>query len=309
MINRSLIRLKVVQLMYAYYQNSGRTVDMVEKELLFSMGKSYDLYILMLLLMVDVTKYARKVIYRQEELNQIAHLDETISHRFIDNVFISQLEINKQLMEYKKAKNLSWIDNEDYLRQLYLTIQQTEEYKDYMSESATDYLKDRELWRRLYKQILMRDERIDAILEEQSLYWNDDKEIVDTFVMKTIKRFSEEYGAEQELVPEFKDEDDRTFALRLLRRAIVNAEYYRSLIGGVLKNWELNRLAYMDVLIMQIALAEILSFPEIPVPVTINEYLEIAKCYSTGKSSKYINGVLDSVSRRLIDEGKLMKDF
>ncbi len=309
MINRSLIRLKVVQLMYAYYQNSGRTVDVVEKELLFSMGKSYDLYNLMLLLMVDVTKYARKVIYRQEELNQIAHKDETISHRFIDNAFVCQLEVNKQLLEYKDDKKLTWIDSEDYLKQLYQTIQQSEDYIAYMDNPETDYTKDRELWRRLYKQIIMRDERIDAILEEQSLYWNDDKEIVDTFVMKTIKRFSQETGTDQELVPEFKDEDDREFALRLLRRTIVNDEYYRSLISSSLKNWELSRLAYMDVLIMQIALAEILSFPEIPVSVTINEYLEIAKCYSTGKSSKYINGVLDSVARRLISEGKLMKNF
>lgn len=307
MINRTLIRLKVVQLMYAYYQNSGRTIDVVEKELLFSMAKSYDLYNLMLLLMVDVTKYARKVIEHQEELNQITHNDEVVSHRFVDNAFVSQLEVNKQLCDYKEAKSLSWNDNEEYLKSLYQTIVQSEEYKLYMAEPQTDYAQDRELWRRLYKQIIMRDEKIDEVIEDLSVYWNDDKEIVDTFVLKTIKRFSPENGADQELVPEFKDEEDREFAMRLLRRTIVNDEYYRSLINSSLRNWELNRLAYMDLVIMQIAIAEILSFPEIPITVTINEYLEIAKCYSTSKSFKYINGVLDTISRGLISEGKLMK--
>lgn len=307
MINRSLIRLKVVQLMYAYYQNPGRDVDVVEKELLFSLSKSYELYNLMLLLMVDVTRYARELTDRQEELNHIAHRKEEINRRFIDNAFICQLEINKQLQEYKEDKKLSWVDQQDYIKQLYHDIQVSDDYIAYMQEATSDYAMDRELWRRLYKQIIMRDTRIDDILEEQSLYWNDDKEIVDTFVLKTIKRFDPSNGAGQELVPEFKDDEDREFAMRLLRRCIVNDEYYRSLIGSSLRNWEFDRLAYMDLVIMQIALAEICTFPEIPITVTINEYLEISKCYSTGKSSKYINGVLDGVSRRLISEGKLMK--
>ena len=178
-----------------------------------------------------------------------------------------------------------------------------------MLEPETDYAQDRELWRRIYKSIIMTDERIDDILEAQSLYWNDDKQIVDTFVLKTIKHFDEANGADQELVPEFKDEEDREFAIRLLRRSLVNAEYYRSLIAQNIQNWEMNRLAFMDLLIMQMAIAEILSFPEIPVRISINEYLDIAGYYSTPKSPKYINGVLDHVCRRLQSEGKLLKQY
>lgn len=125
---------------------------------------------------------------------------------------------------------------------------------------------------------------LDQVLEDQSLYWNDDKEIVDTFVLKTIKRFDEKNGAKQELLPEFKDEEDQDFARRLFRRTILNADYYRHLISENTKNWDLDRVAFMDVVIMQIALAEILSFPNIPVSVSLNEYVEIAKLYSTPKA-------------------------
>lgn len=309
MINRSLIRLKVIQLLYAYYQNGGKTVESMEKELLFSLAKAYDLYNYLLMLIVEVTKYGRQVVEHQEELNSIAHIDNVISHRFIDNQFACQLELNKQLIEFKEEKKLSWTDEDEYIRQLYETITNSKDYKTYMLEPETDYAQDRELWRRIYKGIIMTDERIDDILEAQSLYWNDDKQIVDTFVLKTIKHFDEANGADQELVPEFKDEEDREFAIRLLRRSLVNAEYYRSLIAQNIQNWEMNRLAFMDLLIMQMAIAEILSFPEIPVRISINEYLDIAGYYSTPKSPKYINGVLDHVCRRLQSEGKLLKQY
>lgn len=307
MINRSLIRLKVVQLLYAFYQNEGKSVDVAEKELLFSLAKAYDLYNYLLLLMVEVTKFARTQVEATEDLHNIAHKNDSVSHKFIDNKFIMQLEINKQLLDYKEDKKLSWADNVPYIKHLYTTIIQSEEYKAYMESEEEGYLCDRELWRKIYKNIISKDEEIDEILEDQSIYWNDDKEIVDTFVLKTIKRFAEENGCNQELVPEFRDEDDREFAIRLLKRSIVNDEYYHSLISDNTRNWEFNRLAFMDILLMQIALAEMLSFPEIPISVTINEYVEMAKYYSTPKSGKYINGILDHVSKKLRNEGKLLK--
>ena len=146
------------------------------------------------------------------------------------------------------------------------------------------------------------------LLEDQSLYWNDDKEIVDTFVLKTIKRFEEKNGAKQELLPEFKDDEDQDFARRLFRRAILNSDYYRHLISENTKNWDLDRVAFMDVIIMQIALAEVLSFPNIPVSVSLNEYVEIAKLYSTPKSGGFINGTLDGIVNQLKKENKLTKN-
>lgn len=307
MINRTLIRLKIVQLMYAYYQNSGKSIDTAEKELLFSLSKAYDLYNYMLLLMVSVSRYAYKQVEEKEEINKVGHIDEVVSHRFADNQFTAQLEANKQLQEFVDTKKKSWNNDIDYIKKIYSDIIQSEYYQEYMAMDNVTYADDREVWRKIYKNIIMKDERIDDILEEQSLYWNDDREIIDTFVLKTIKKFDPANGANQELVPEYKDMEDQEFAIRLFRRTIMNDEYYRSLIGKSVKNWEFNRLAYMDVVIMQIAIAELLSFPQIPISVTINEYVEIAKWYSTPKSSGYVNGIIDSIAKMLKKENKLTK--
>jgi N utilization substance protein B len=307
MINRSLIRLKIVQLMYAYYQNNDKSIDTAEKELLFSLSKAYDLYNYMLLLMVSVSRHAYKQVEEKEKMNKIGHIDEMVSHRFADNQFTAQLEANKQLQEFVETKKKSWNNDIDYIKKLYADILQSEYYQEYMQMEEVTYADDREVWRKIYKNIIMKDERIDDILEEQSLYWNDDRDIVDTFVLKTIKKFSPENGANQELVPEYRDMEDQEYAIRLFRRTIMNDEYYRSLIGRCVKNWEFNRLAYMDVIIMQIAIAELLSFPQIPISVTINEYVEIAKWYSTPKSSGYVNGIIDSVAKMLKKENKLTK--
>lgn len=307
MINRSLIRLKIVQLMYAYYQNNDKSIDTAEKELLFSLSKAYDLYNYMLLLMVSVSRHAYKQVEEKEKMNKIGHIDEMVSHRFADNQFTAQLEANKQLQEFVETKKKSWNNDIDYIKKLYADILQSEYYQEYMQMEEVTYADDREVWRKIYKNIIMKDERIDDILEEQSLYWNDDRDIVDTFVLKTIKKFSPENGANQELVPEYRDMEDQEYAIRLFRRTIINDEYYRSLIGRCVKNWEFNRLAYMDVIIMQIAIAELLSFPQIPISVTINEYVEIAKWYSTPKSSGYVNGIIDSVAKMLKKENKLTK--
>ncbi len=308
MINRTLIRLKIVQLMYAYYQNGGKNVDTAEKELLFSLSKAYELYNYLLMLIVAVTRFALEQVERQERNNRITHSKQVVNHRFVDNRFAMQLEQNNQLNEFKENIKKTWADDMDYVKDLYNRIVTSDYYKEYMNSEEDSYAADRELWRKVYKNIIMKDERIDEVLEDQSLYWNDDKEVVDTFVLKTIKRFDEAKGAEQELMPDFKDIEDREYALRLFRRAIMNDEYYRELINQNIKNWEFNRLAFMDVIIMQIAIAEILSFPAIPISVSINEFVEIAKYYSTVKSGSYVNGIIDAVVKKLKAENKLMKN-
>ena len=153
----------------------------------------------------------------------------------------------------------------------------------------------------------MDNDNIDAMLEEKSLYWNDDKEIVDTFVLKTIKRFDPANKELQELLPEYKDEEDKEFAVKLFRATILNADQYQRFMSETSRNWDFSRLAYMDVVIMQIAIAEMMNFPNIPVNVTINEYVDLAKLYSTPRSGSYINGMLDAIARYLIDTGKMMK--
>lgn len=308
MINRELIRLKEVQLVYAYYLNKDRSIEVAEKELFFSLSKAYDMYHLLLLLMVDITDRARQQVEAERERAARLKQEDTIETKFIDNKFIAQLAENKQLLEFSEKCEKSWAEEDAFMRTLLNQIYESEAYGSYMAIAEPTYADDRELWRRLYKQFICNNEALDAIFEEKSLYWNDDKTVVDSFVIKTIKRFDETKGVDQPLLPDFDNEEDRIYARDLFRATITKADYFRELIRNNSQNWEFSRLAFMDVIIMQIALAEIVTFPSIPLSVTFNEYLNIAKLYSTPKSSSYINGLLDHVVQNLRKENVIMKN-
>ncbi|MCR5779059.1 MAG: transcription antitermination factor NusB [Bacteroidaceae bacterium] len=310
MINRELIRLKVVQMTYAYYQNGSNKLDVAEKELFFSLSKAYDLYMYMLELMVDITRIAERSLNTATQRAARLGEKEVPSARFVNNQFIAQLRVNRQLQEFVEGQKKTWADDEEFVRRLYKQITETETYQEWMRETALpSYDEDRELWRRLYKEVIVENEDLDQLLEEKSLYWNDDRFIVDTFVMKSIKRFDPRHGANQELLPEYRDDEDREFARRLFRATLLGADNNKALISQSLHNWELERVAFMDLIILQTALAEMLTFPQIPLTVTINEYVDIAKYYSTPRSGGYINGTLDAIARRLIQEGKLKKSL
>lgn len=306
MINRKLIRVKIVQLTYAYYQNGHHNMDTAEKELLFSLSKAYDLYNYLLGLIVAITQEERR---RVDIATRRAEREgtETPSQRFAFNKFATQLEENKQLNLFMEDKKMSWENDVEAVRKLCDQIEQSPLYQEYMMSDAEDYETDRELWRRIYRTLIQGNEDLDAILEEKSLYWNDDKEIVDTFVLKTIKRFDPANKADQELQPEYDDTEDREYALKLFRSTILNADTYQRYMSETSRNWNFSRLAYMDVVLMQIAIAEMLTFPNIPISVTINEYVDLAKLYSTPKSGGYINGMLDAIARHLVDTGRLLK--
>lgn len=308
MINRKLIRVKIVQLTYAYYQNGHHNMDTAEKELLFSLSKAYDLYNYLLGLIVAITQEERRrvdIATRRAEREREG--TETPSQRFAFNKFATQLEENKQLNLFMEDKKMSWENDVEAVRKLCDQIERSPLYQEYMMSDAEDYETDRELWRRIYRTLIQGNEDLDAILEEKSLYWNDDKEIVDTFVLKTIKRFDPANKADQELLPEYDDTEDREYALKLFRSTILNADTYQRYMSETSRNWNFSRLAYMDVVLMQIAIAEMLTFPNIPISVTINEYVDLAKLYSTPKSGGYINGMLDAIARHLVDTGRLLK--
>ena len=306
MINRELIRIKIVQLTYAYYQNGNRNMDNAEKELLFSLAKAYDLYNYLLALIVSITQEER---HRVEIAANRASREgtEAPSVRFVNNKFAVQLEENKQLNLFMESQKRRWEDDMEAVRKLCDQIEQSTIYQEYMASDDDSYEADREVWRKIYRTLIQENPDLDAVLEEKSLYWNDDKEVVDTFVIKTIKRFDPANGADQELLPEYRDEEDRDFALKLFRSTILNADDYQRYMSESSRNWDFSRLAYMDVVIMQIAIAEMLTFPNIPVTVTINEYVDLAKLYSTPRSGGYINGMLDTIARHLIQTGKMMK--
>ena len=306
MINRELIRIKVVQLTYAYYQNGSKNIDAAEKELMFSLSKAYDLYNYLLALIVGITQESRRHL---EVAQARARREGTAmpSQKFAYNRFALQLEENKMLNDFIETQKKNWNDEPEFLKKIYTQISESQTYKDYMASADDDYATDRELWRKLYRSLIENNPDLDALLEEQSLYWNDDKDIVDTFVLKTIKRFEEKNKSAQELLPEYDSEEDKDYARKLFRATIMNADEYQRYMSEASRNWDFSRLAYMDIVIMQIAIAEMMTFPSIPINVTINEYVELAKLYSTPRSAGYINGMLDAIARHLVNSGKLLK--
>lgn len=307
MINRDLIRIRIVQIVYAWYQNSNNNLKNAEKELLFGFQKSYDLYYYLLLLMVKLTDMyesrietkKNKFLPSEEDLHPNTHL--------IENKFIRQLKTNNHFIHYLNNRPMSWEENENFIKNLLDNILESETYKTYSELENPTYDDDRDFWRKTFKQFIYNNEELNEILEDESIYWNDDVEIVQTFVLKTIKQFSEENGADQPLLPMFKDEEDKRYALKLLDETILNEKKYRSLIEKHIDKWDLDRIAFMDMIIMQVAVAEIFSFESIPTRVTLNEYIEIAKAYSTPKSGSFVNGILDAIVNEIKKDNLIFK--
>lgn len=228
--------------------------------------------------------------------------------RLINNRFAKQLNENLALKKYMLDEKLSWSEDTDFIKTILDKILESDIYAEYLENSDDSYEIDREFWRLVFKKIICGNEMVEEYLEDKSIYWNDDIEIIETFVIKTIKRFGEEEGARQQLLPMFKDQEDYEFAIKLFRQTLLNGEEYRAMIDRHMKNWETERIANMDLIIMQVALAEILNFPSIPTSVTLNEYIDAAKFYSTPKSGIFINGILDSIVKELKKEKILLKE-
>ncbi len=308
MINRNLIRIRIVQIVYSWYQNKNKDLRSLEKELLFGLQKSYDLYYYLLLLMIEITRtYEAKVETRR---NKLLPTEEDLNPnlRLLENSFIKQLADNKQLSKYLNDYPMSWDEHDVFLKKLLEDILESEIYLEYSASTDTSYEADREFWRKAFKQFIYNNETLDEILEDESIYWNDDVEIIQSFTLKTIRQFSETSGDDQKLLPMFRDDEDKNFALRLLHNAILNQDEYRDLIESHTEKWDFERIAFMDLIIMQIALSEIHTFDNIPTSVTLNEYIELSKSYSTPKSGTFINGVLDAIVTTLKKDNVIFKN-
>lgn len=319
MINRSLLRIKVIQILYSYYKNKeNETIELesAENELIESTDKTYELYHYFFLLIIKIADYAK----RMEKKEAAAGLNIS---KFNNNLFIEQLRKNNALLTYFNDHDVDWADivedNElfwtiqyeeqqnDLIKELFNQIKELEEFQKYLETKENNYIEDKEIWRSILRKTISDSESLGRELEDMSIYWNDDAADVISFVSKTIRNFDEAQGADQELMPQFKDEEDLEFAKKLLKQSIYDESDYRKLISERTKNWDADRIAYLDTIVMQTALAEICNFPTIPVNVSINEYIEIAKNYSTAKSGLFINGILDAIAKELVDSQKVKK--
>ena len=278
-----------------------------EKELHFNIEKAYELYHYLLLLILDVSLYAEsrielalnKRIPTQEDLNP--------NTRFIHNKLIEQLRNNESLLRYVDQHKLNWSNYPELIKDVYTRFVESEEYQAYMSAETSGYAEDKKLVTFAYSNVIFSSELLDSIMEEQSIYWNDDLEFITSMIVKTFKKFKEEDGPDKSLMELYKNIEDRDYVVKLYRQTIIHRDEYVEYIKENTRNWDLERIAFMDILIMQMAIAELIGFPSIPTKVTLNEYLEISKYYSTSKSNVFINGVLDKVVSQLREEHKISK--
>jgi N utilization substance protein B len=227
--------------------------------------------------------------------------------KFVENLIIQQLRVNKQLNQYLNTTRLSWVNTPELIKKLHNRIRMTPYFKEYMEHPERNFEQDKKLIIEIYSSEIINTESIYQTLEEQSIYWNDEVEFVISMITKTIKDFKEDENENAQLMPLFKNEDDREFARDLFRKSVMHKEEYMKLIESYTENWDVERIAFLDMLILIMAITEAIAFPSIPTRVTINEYLEIAKFYSTEKSSVFINGLLDKIFKYLKDNQKIVK--
>lgn len=307
MISRRILRIKILQLLYAYFQGADSSINKYERELFFSIQKTYDLYHYLLLLIIDIADYAgsRIEIARQKKIPTREDLNPNT--KFIDNRIIQQLRVSRQLNQYLNSNKLSWVNTPELIKKLHNRIRMTPYFKEYMDKSGTSYEEDKKLIMDIYTNEIVDTEGIYQALEEQSIYWNDEVEFVISMITKTIKDFREDQNEDALLLQLFKNDDDKEFARDLFRKSVVHKEEYTKLIESYTENWDIERIAFLDMLILVMAITEAVAFTSIPTRVTINEYLEIAKFYSTEKSSVFINGLLDKIFKYLKDNNKIVK--
>ena len=307
MISRRIIRTKVLQVLYAYYSSEEKSINNTEKELFFCIQKSYDLYHYLFALILEIADYAEERIEIRRNKHQPTYEDLHPNTKFITNQLIQQLRSNRQLNAYLDQKKLSWRAYPELVKELYLFMIESDMYKDYMADKTRLFMNDRKFIEKLLNKIILVAEDLYIVLEEQSIYWNDDVEFVISMMIKSLKKFNELSDSDQRLMPMFKDEEDRDFAKNLIRKSIINHDELRELIKEHSKNWDVDRIAFMDILVMQLAITEFLYFPSIPTKVSLNEYIELSKFYSTEKSRNFINGILDKTLKDLKKTGKISK--
>ena len=298
-----------MQCIYALTQSKDDSLEKQEKFLKVSIENMYTLYLLMLSLFIELHERAEN----QLSLSSKKYLkNNTDSYpnkeKFLRNKLLLQIAGNKTLKdELSKRKLNNWYLNEEYIRIIYNEVMESEIYAKYMSNADSTYEEDKRLIIDLFRDIIAPNEKIYDYFEDDKLTWVDDIPIVNTFLLKQFKKVKENTVPSYFLPPLFKDEDDMVYANRLLTKTLLNNSKLEQEIEGKTPNWDKDRIADIDAILLKMAICELLNFPSIPERVTINEFLEIAKEYSTPKSSIFINGILDKLVREYKEEGKLKK--
>lgn len=300
MLNRRFIRIRVLQALYAFYNKEGEELARTENELLRSMDRIYDLYVLLIELLLQLKRLAENRVEdgKRKKLPTFSDLNPNL--RFIENPVLVDLEESNKIRQYSESHALSWGDQKEYVKGLLKKIRESELFENYMEAEELTYKDHRSFIVELFAEIVAADEDLHEILEEKSIYWVEDLALVNSAVVRTLQSMKKSSGSTKAIEPLYRDLDDREYAIKLLRKVLTQNDVFEKMISEKAQNWEMERIAQMDMLLMKMALAEFLYFETIPVKVSMNEYIELSKDFSTPKSKIFINGVLD----KLVDELK-----
>ena len=314
MINRTLVRTHVVRNLFAFYKDGDKTLHTALKELDFSFSNTYFLYLLLLDFVNELTHYVQTRIDIMRERAVATHTDYHPSLNFVNNRFAKQMFDNRMLRKHMGDNKLSWEAAYNNIELIYKEVVAAPFYQEYLSLESPTYDDDKNVWKKIFSEIMPNTAELDNALEEielampnRQLFLAADTNTILSFVIKTIKQFRVDSTKDQPLLEMFRSEDELDFAKKLLCAAIEHREEYSALIDSKLRNWDPERIAYMDRIIMQVALAEMMTFPDIAIQVTLNEYIEIAKEYSTESSPSFVNGILDQIAIDMKKENKIFK--
>ncbi|MBE6220176.1 MAG: transcription antitermination factor NusB [Rikenellaceae bacterium] len=306
MISRRMLRIKVIKALYMHLKSESDSLMASEKTLLSSIDKTYDLYFQMLSLVVELAHYAEQRQQAAMQKKLPTYEDLNPNRKFVENSVIHLIAESDSVNDYLAAHKLTWSKNPELIKQLYNQLEQTPYFKKYMASQERSFREDLALVNDFYTNELENCEALEEVLDEQSILWNDDLGFALVMVTRTLSNMRPSHK-EVKVLPKFKSEEDLDYARGLFENAAVNFESHLETIEQYTRNWDVERIAYMDNIIMVTALAELVSCPSIPVKVTLDEYIEIAKYYSTQSSSTFINGVLDKVVISLTEKGKINK--
>lgn len=308
MLNRRHLRIKIFHALYAYFQHSKDSLDKGEKELFHSIAKMREMYLALMLIFGELVHFARLRIEEQKKKHLPTSEDLNPNMRFVNNRMISLLESNIVLKQAAEKEKIGWADQQDMVKKLYQSLRETEEFTDFLQSDEDSFEADSQFAITLFRRYIVNYEPLQQYFEDKSIYWVDDLDLVSSMVIKTLKTFNKHSDQTHPLLELYKDPDDEVnFVSTLFRKTILQSEENEEFINQKADNWDMERIAMIDMILMKMALTEAREFSQIPTKVTLNEYIEISKYYSTPKSNVFINGILDKLFADLKSEGKIRK--
>ncbi len=313
MLSRRHLRIKALQALYAYFVSDSIDLVIGEKNMLRSVEKIYELIIWQMSFFPELQKFAEMRMDEGKKKFYPTDADLHPNPKFIDNRFLLKLAQNRDFKRKKNAYKINWGEEVEMVRKVYSEIRSMKFYEDYMASPADSFEEDKSFCIKLFKEVLAYHPSLVSLYEEKNIYWADDIDIANVLVLKIFKGIKASDDEFAPLPPLYNTEgkenpdEDKEFLLELYRKAILKSKEFETFISEKTNNWELERIAAMDIILIKMALTELLEFPTIPVKVTLNEYIELSKYYSTPKSRIFINGILDKMIADLKKRNQLVK--